>query len=235
MSAFEQNPAATGEDEFELELATAALELAGVPANAFLPEGETGLGAATALAQMVSLLAQSGGLSTSQDQQLALALGLKQVDADGQRLRGTLNKPDISYVAAGRRPGRFHRVNIEIESDKPFQHLRQVRRDKNATNVFVKVHPWTGQIEQAWLLKPGQTGRPRALKPIEVQNLQNTLPKPVRDPSLRTDRAGKQRRNPSEKQPVPRLGSRRSVRPLREFEMALENELEVAAFELESG
>jgi hypothetical protein len=234
--------------DVELELASAALELEGIPADVLVPEGETGLGAATALTQLVAQLSQSAGLATPQDQQLALALALKQVDASGAHLRRAVNKPDVSYVSAGP-GGALQRVNIEIESDKPFQHLKQVRRDAAATNVFVKVHPWTGQIEKAWILQPGAKGQPTEITPTQMQNLQATLPKPVRDPSLTIDpKTGQQKRLPQPKPPQPtrtRSAARPTQRPSaaargsggrrqRELESEFEFELEHAANEMES-
>jgi hypothetical protein len=220
--------------ELELEQAATAMELGGIAPEALLPEGETGLGAATALGQLVGLLSQSGGLATTQDQQLALALALKQADATGRPIRRALNKPDISYVTPAGPRGAFERVNIEIEANKPFQHLNQVRRDPKARNYFVKVHPWTGQIEQAWMMAPGQKGRPTPLTPTQLQDLQRTLPKPVRDPSLSIDAKGRQRRQLLAKQR--RARSARAIRPVRarQREAELEQELEFAAESLES-
>jgi hypothetical protein len=164
--------------------AFAAELLAGLRENSLPPlreqESESGLGTAHAL---TTIMAQLAGQLPPDQQQTVFSLALAQVDANGQRVNPRqLNKPDISFVAdAG---GTQRRVNIEIETGDVRKHYKDVNRDRNAHNVFVKIDPWTGAFQSGIVRAPDGTVR-HLRSPAEVQQALAALPKAQVDPTLR--------------------------------------------------
>jgi hypothetical protein len=166
---------------FHAELAAAwrERETPSLPTN----ESETGRGGARALNDILDQLAAQAadGPLSDADQQRTFALALRQVDAQGRPVSRQLNKPDISYLGAV--DGTPRRVNIEIETQNLRQHVAAVNRDPAAHNVFVRVHPWTGQILGGLERAPGGTIT-RPLTAAEAQALLKQLPPAQRDPTL---------------------------------------------------
>jgi hypothetical protein len=215
----------------ELELAAQELEnFNAAPPGA---EGETGRGAATALLQLLHTVENTNGLVTPEQQQAALRVGLAQLDAAGRPLRnvaipgvirrGVLNKPDVSYLyqdPAPRGVSTLRRMNVEIDTNPGESRRHQAivnGRDPNARNLYVVVHPWTGQIVSAQVREPGAR-RMRAVPGSGLAGLFQTLPRTTAPVA----------------QPRARNAGRRTSSRLREFELPLERELAAAATELES-
>jgi len=179
-------------------------------------ESETGLGAATALVDLVSLLSVAGQLRTPQQQQAALRIGREQLQADGKKVRkpgANLNRPDVSFVF-GDGPNR-RRMNIEIDTSGPSskKHQQIVDRDRKAQNLYLIVDRWTGGLQSGRVRLPGQASR--ALSPSEVKKLSAAL-----------DAAHRRSLSPGALAPIASLLPRparkataRAGRPAREFSL----------------
>jgi hypothetical protein len=105
--------------------------------------------------------------------------GQRQVDVEGKRL-GT-NKPDASYISA-----QGERVNIELDTDvnQSLAHSKKVNRDPNARNIYLIIHPTTGEVIGGRIREPGG-GNERLLTPRELQDSRRgrgIIPRPRRWP-----------------------------------------------------
>jgi len=105
--------------------------------------------------------------------------GQRQVDVEGKRL-GT-NKPDASYISA-----QGERVNIELDTDvnQSLAHSKRVNRDPNARNIYLIIHPTTGEVIGGRIREPGQKNE-RLLTPKQLQNIRRgrgIIPRPRRWP-----------------------------------------------------
>jgi len=204
-------------------------------------EAESGRGAARALDQIVNRLGQNGanGAINDTDQQTTFALALRQVNDQGKSVNKKLNKPDISFVADDN--GTQRRVNVEIETQNVRQHASMVNKDRNALNLFVKVHPWTGEIESGWMREPG--GKMVKVSKAQIDQVIDTRVKALPDASLKVSPKGTQVRTKPKAtgskpgvtatksatraqpaKPAAARPARRGGRPAREYESELEQE-----------
>jgi hypothetical protein len=105
--------------------------------------------------------------------------GQRQVDRRG-RVLGP-NKPDASYISA-----RGERVNIELDTDvqQSLRHSADLNRDRRARNIYLIIHPTTGEVIGGRIREPGHRNE-RLLTNEELQNIRRgrgLIPRPRRRP-----------------------------------------------------